>query len=39
MNECEYKFNNRSNEILFTDTISRMCGAKPLPYDTLTSAE
>jgi transposase-like protein len=39
MNECEYKFNNRKNAEIFTLTLARMCGVKPLPYKQLTSTE
>lgn len=37
MDETEYKFNNRKNPDLFTQTLARMCGASPLPYKQLTA--
>jgi transposase-like protein len=37
MNEFEYRFNNRQNAELFTLTLARMCGVKPMPYKQLIS--
>ena len=35
--EFEYRFNQRTNDDIFIETVRRLCGFKPLRFETLTS--
>jgi transposase-like protein len=37
LDEFEFRFNNRKNQFLFRDTLTRLVTAKPLQYETLTA--
>jgi transposase-like protein len=37
LNEFSYRFNRRSDQDAFIETVRRSCGFPPLPFDTLTS--
>jgi len=38
LDELEHRFNNRSNEFLFRDTLLKLVKAEKLPYAELTKA-
>jgi len=37
LNEFSYRFNRRSDDGAFMETVCRLAGFKPLPFDTLTA--
>lgn len=38
LDELEHRFNNRSNEFIFRDTLTKLVRASKLPYSELTKA-
>jgi hypothetical protein len=38
LDELEHRFNNRENEYIFRDTLTKLVNAAKLPYQELTKA-